>query len=76
MGKSTKVLVRGKTSWVINIGKVGKRSRKFFDTLIQAKKFDEYSWVHEKYRPAFAVTFLFFSGGIKVLPQQLGTKYI
>ena len=48
MGKPTKVNVRGKTRWVINIRKDGKRYRKFFDTFVDAKKFDEYEWAHEK----------------------------
>ena len=41
------------------------------DTFIQATKFDEYPWVHEKYGPALAVTFQFFSGGIKVRTRQV-----
>ena len=60
MGKPTKVLVRGKTSWVINIRKVGKRFRKSFETFIQAKKFDEFPWVHENTDPHLQLHFYFF----------------
>jgi hypothetical protein len=50
MAKPTKVNVRGKDRWVINIRKSGKRYRKFFDSYAEAKMFDEHEWIAGKSR--------------------------
>jgi len=48
MAKPTKVNVRGKDRWVINIRKSSKRYRKFFDSYAEAKMFDEHEWIAGK----------------------------